>query len=296
MLQEVAPHRLPDGALEMVRTLDLARDPYLDDHRLDGVPVLPAAVALELIAEAASVAAPGHEVVCVEDFRVLGGVVLESGARSLRVLAAPAIPDAAGTGLRVEVGIAEPGSRRHCYRAHVRMGRERAAPHAPGLPPLAGATAFPMSVRDAYEKWLFHGPRFQGITAVAGISENGLSATLSPSSPRDCLRGASAASWLIDPVVIDSAFQLAILWSRMNTGMTPLPSRFRRYHRFAPLTAPALHCELRAESAEGGHLLTTHVELSDGHGRLLGRLEGMEFSCSESLNRLAGHPAPEPAR
>ena len=45
------------------RTLDLARDLYLRDHRLDGRPVLPFAVAMELMAEVAAAGWPDREVV-----------------------------------------------------------------------------------------------------------------------------------------------------------------------------------------------------------------------------------------
>src|SRR2546423_62472 len=44
---------MTERSLEIVRTLDPEHDLYLQDHRLDGRPVLPFAVALELMAEVA---------------------------------------------------------------------------------------------------------------------------------------------------------------------------------------------------------------------------------------------------
>ena len=56
------PKRTAGGGLELVRRLDLARDRFLGDHRVDGQPVLPFAVAMELMAEAAAAARPDREV------------------------------------------------------------------------------------------------------------------------------------------------------------------------------------------------------------------------------------------
>ena len=51
LLHGATVRTLPDGRSEAVCRLSLARHRYLRDHQLDGVPVLPAMMALELIAE-----------------------------------------------------------------------------------------------------------------------------------------------------------------------------------------------------------------------------------------------------
>ncbi|HEY0583240.1 MAG TPA: SDR family NAD(P)-dependent oxidoreductase, partial [Chloroflexota bacterium] len=63
--------RHADGSGELLHTLDVGRDPYLNDHRLDGRPVLPFAMALELMAEAAGLGWPQLEVTTVSEQRVL---------------------------------------------------------------------------------------------------------------------------------------------------------------------------------------------------------------------------------
>jgi NAD(P)-dependent dehydrogenase (short-subunit alcohol dehydrogenase family) len=50
------------AGIEAVRKLELARDRYLHDHRVDGHPVLPFAAAMELMAEAAALTSPGTKV------------------------------------------------------------------------------------------------------------------------------------------------------------------------------------------------------------------------------------------
>ena len=46
---------------------------YLQEHAIDGTPVLPAAAALEIVAESAATLWPGWTVVEVRDFRLMKG-------------------------------------------------------------------------------------------------------------------------------------------------------------------------------------------------------------------------------
>jgi len=52
-------------------TLDPARQPFLNDHRIDGVPVLPGVMGIEAFAEIAKLAAPGRRVADIEDVEFL---------------------------------------------------------------------------------------------------------------------------------------------------------------------------------------------------------------------------------
>jgi acyl transferase domain-containing protein/NAD(P)H-dependent flavin oxidoreductase YrpB (nitropropane dioxygenase family) len=274
------------GLFEEEYVLDPATELYLGDHLLDGKPVFPAAMAMELMAEAAQRAASGLVVVGLESFRLFRGIVLENGPKPILV-SARALPDAAGE-TRLEVSLADRADGRPCYRATVLLDRGLAQAATIARPPLVGLRPFAVPVDEAYRRWLFQGPIFQGIVAIQGIGEDGMLATLRPSSPARCLRRAHAGAWLIDPVVVDSAFQLAILWARAHTDMTPLPAGFRRYHRFAPLRGESVEADLRVKASAGGQVLEIEVAFLGPDGRLLGFLQEMQLACSRSLNRLAG--------
>ena len=62
-----------EPSLQALYTFELARDRYLGDHRIDGRPVLPFAVAMELMAELAATAAPGRQVAGLRTIRLLSG-------------------------------------------------------------------------------------------------------------------------------------------------------------------------------------------------------------------------------
>ncbi|MGH8929118.1 MAG: SDR family NAD(P)-dependent oxidoreductase [Egibacteraceae bacterium] len=273
-------------ATVLTRMLDPDRDHYLRDHQLDGHPVLPAAVAMELMAEAAAATRPGYEVAELRDLRLLKGVILDDGPRPVIVRTAAARP-LEGGGIALDLTIADDRSGRIGYRAEVVL--RPALPAAPRLPgrSLSTLEPFPMPLEQAYDELLFQGPLLRGITRIEGIDDEGLVATLAPSSPQRCLAACAAGSWIVDPVVIDSAFQLCILWARTRLDMTPLPARIRRFRRFAPFPDGPLRCDFRAQVRAGGHILDTQFAFTDREGRLLAIIEDMEAACSRSLNRLA---------
>jgi hypothetical protein len=150
---------------------------------------------------------------------------------------------------------------------------------------------FDMTVSEAYRRWLFHGPIFHGIQHIEGISSKGLVAQLRTSSPQQCLAsngGGVWTSWLIDPIVFDSALQTIIVWTRAHLDATPLPSRFRRYQRFATRAGSSVLCYLQVTSPPANGLFSVDIAFVGEDGRLIGLLEEMEAPSSKSLNRLAG--------
>jgi hypothetical protein len=279
----------PGGAVEVVRVLDPAQDLYLHDHQLDNKPVLPAAVAMELMAEVAEQGWPDYELIGIQSFRVLSGVVLKNGPRPIRVVArAETQPEQERLELAVDIAIVDLVNNHTYYRATALLGERLPSPPLYQLMPEDTLRPFPASVEMAYKQWLFQGPLFQGITKIDGINEEGVVASFAPSSPDRLVRGASSTRWLIDPVVVDSAFQLSILWARVHFDMTSLPARFRSFRRFAPMASAPVRCDFRGRASAGGHILETQYAFLSAEGQLLALLEDMEFSCSHSLNRLAG--------
>ncbi len=278
-----------NGSLEFVRELDLSRDLYLNDHRLDGQPVMPLAMATELMAEAVAHGWPEMQVAAVSELRVLQGIVLEKSTKTVRVVAKPkpgATPDFAHVAVEV-FGTGKP-ARMH-YRATVELARR--LPHTPSLTPtpLADGGAFSMTIADLYRLWLFHGPMFQGISHVDSVGPSGIKAMLTTSSPAKWIAGAPKGQWLIDPLMFDSALQLLVLWARKHWDMTALPSGFQTFRRFAASSGPNILCEMRIRPNTGGQTIHADIFFMDAAtGQLLSVLEDMQGACSQALNRLAG--------
>ena len=276
------------------RWLDPSKDLYLTDHRIDGVEVLPMAVASEFMAEVVQQAWPELQVVGVRDLQLLHGVVLEGGPREVSVVARPQVEPSyerpgggPGVDVHVELRDAEGGGKPY-YRATVEL-----SDRPPGAPRfevdgLSSLPPFEAGVEQAYRQWLFHGPLLQGITRIEGLGARGVAATLQPSPPGRCLKGVTSGEWLIDPVVFDSGLQLFLLWARANVDKTPLPSRFTRLRRYAPIGSEPVRCYLRVLEKSRDPVFYIDVHFVGADGRLLWSLEEMEGVCTRALNRLGG--------
>jgi len=287
MLREATTLPGKGGAIEVLRRLDPLRDRYLYDHQLNGSPVLPMALACELMAEVAALACSGLELVAVRDLQVLHGIVMGNGPRNLRIVATPC-GRASGEATQVEVTITDMvDARRPYYRAVVELASKLSSPGPIQLPSFGELRSFPLSAEEAYRQWLFQGPLFRGLVAVHGVQADGISGSLRPSFPDEFFTGGREAAWLLDPVVIDSGLQLLILWTRLHWDMTPLPSRFRAYWRFGPLSGPRVDCRARIRPESGAGILRADLFFHDGEGRVLGVLEDVEGACRRPVDRMA---------
>jgi NAD(P)-dependent dehydrogenase (short-subunit alcohol dehydrogenase family) len=290
LLENVQLKRTNGGAVEVARTLDPAYDLYLQDHVLEGKPVFPAAMAMEMMAELAQRAWPERRVVAIELLQILQGIILDNGRKEIRVTARPktdSINNSSQMNVDLEIGQGD-GVARPYYRARVLMQERAPDPPLFDAEKFSNLQPFPMTVEEAYRRWLFQGPRLHGISTIEGMNEKGICAILKPSSLGECFYHQTAGEWLIDPVVLDSSFQLAILWERAHHDMTPLPVRISSYRIYGSLSNSPVRCYVEAESSDEGQLLKANLYYLDGANRMLGILEGLECSCSKALNRLAG--------
>jgi NAD(P)-dependent dehydrogenase (short-subunit alcohol dehydrogenase family) len=298
LLDGALPKLVGHGLVEVERILHPAADRYLQDHRLDQQPVFPMAMAMELMAEVAQKAWPEWKVVGIRSLRVLRGIIVGEASVEIRVMARSQAhsPDN-NLGLDIDVQIVEKTQpNQPCYRATVQMREQFLEPvlYDPGF--LSDLRPFPMTVDESYRRWLFHGPSLQGIATIEGINDQGVCGILIPSTPARCLFPEATGHWIVDPVLLDCSFQLAILWERAHHDMTPLPSRFTSYCRFGSLVDGPIRCCLKAQSSAGGQNLLTDIYFIDGTGQVMAVLEEMEFSCSKALNRLAGSVSAEAQR
>ena len=277
------------ATFEVVRTLDPAYDRYLDHHRLDGKPVLPAAVAMEFMLEVAQAGWPEWQAVAIRDMQVLQGVKLEHGRpKAIRILAKPLTEAATNsTGLSLDITITDPAKPR-ILNYHAIVDLRAQFPAAPDYELPAFVQPFPLSVAEAYNQWLFHGPIFQAITQIAGLTETDFVAHVRPSTPQTAMNDTAPGEWLLDPVVVDSALQMSILWSRAQLNMTTLIARVKKFQLYGSLSAQPVNCHLDITNDAAGHTLTIDIAFVADNGKLVALAEAIEFPYTEALNRLAG--------
>ncbi|MCB1994310.1 MAG: SDR family NAD(P)-dependent oxidoreductase [Burkholderiaceae bacterium] len=280
----------PTGEQDIAWRLDPARHHYLLDHVFDGQIVLPAAVALEALAEAVQGLYPGWQVTEVRDHRLLKGVDLRQGARDLRITVAPA-PYGSSEGFEVAATLQSelaPGRWVPHYRATVRL-EQGGLPEA--LPVERSRHADRALTADqAYGDWLCHGPILQLMDHFEGLSPAGAAVQVRSTLPSAWLTGwpAEASNWLFDPGLLDAAAQLAWVWARAYRDETALPARFGRVLRFAQVLPAQLRMQFDRVEVADASLVRANVYFLDDKGRCVLMIEDLESIGSAALNRIGG--------
>jgi NAD(P)-dependent dehydrogenase (short-subunit alcohol dehydrogenase family)/acyl carrier protein len=286
LLAGQAVERRADGSI-VARVLLDRRQPALADHCIDGKAVMPVMLGLALMAEVAQAGQPEWQVTTVEDLRMQAGISLTNARRELILHAERTSSAAAESAWRVRITTAETGVR-VLYQATVQL--------APGYPPAPDrlpveriATAWETPAEKLYDEWLFHGPLYQAIQSFVGANAQGIDAIVQPSDagqfmnrPQD--QAASAARWLVDPVVLDVAPQLGIVWARRTHDVAMLPNRVARFHIYEPFGAEPLETLFRIQPGSDAEVFRADVYFVRA-GRLLAQLQGLEGAGSQQLNR-----------
>jgi acyl transferase domain-containing protein len=229
------PNPLPSADLlpAFERAVDVATHPVLKSHVLDGLAVLPVALHLEWLAHAAMHGNPGLQFHGFNDLRVTNGVKVEAGAQvPIRALAGKATKQDKLFIVPVELrGRRKDGRELLFSRAEIVLAP--ALPKAPVADAPPAVTPVSYTVPKAYQEFLFHGADLQGIAEIAGRSPKAFVATAFPAPPpADWFEFPLRSGWVADPLVLDAAFQMMILWTQGEHGTGSLPSFIGRYRQF----------------------------------------------------------------
>ncbi len=273
-----------DLAKVFERPLDVASTPILESHVMDGRPVLPMALILEWLAQGAMTRNPGMVCLGVDDLRLLKGVVLrEALPETIRALAGKGVRRDGNSVVPVELrGVLADGREVLHARGEVVLGD-----HYPEIPPAFDEPPLPpiaMTAREIYRDVLFHGPDLQGIVAVEGCGDGGIAATVSAApSPSEWVVNPLRNQWLTDPLALDCAFQMMILWSVERTGSGSLPTFIGRYRQFRR-AFPAEGVRVVARITEASpHKARADVDFLDDRGQPVARIEDYECVIDASL-------------
>jgi NAD(P)-dependent dehydrogenase (short-subunit alcohol dehydrogenase family)/acyl carrier protein len=261
------------------------RHVFLQDHQIDGKPVLPMMAALEMLAAVAAASKPGASLTAIRNLRNLNGITYPDGnGRSFHVEGSHAA--APGSAHCLELALKTASSGQLHYRGRVEFGGATPAP--PARLKLVNSRPFPLSLPEAYNQWLFHGPLLAGITDIVAMGDNGIIGRLKTVGLEKLIRPSSGGDWMVDPVITDSSLQLVLLWARATHDQTPLPSALDAYHHVHPLhRASEILCEIEIARVPASPTLHSRHVFYDQDNRLLGWMEGMESTMSKALNRIS---------
>jgi hypothetical protein len=269
-------------------TLTVDDYPFIRSHVIDGKAVLPMAMIVEWLAHGALHGNPGFRFHGFNGLRICKGVVFDQDAACiLHVMAGRAEKRDSLYIVPVELtGSSSDGRSLLHARAEIVLATRlpegiRSIVDLPTTPYAQGSTAIYDRER------LFHGPDLQGIEQVGGCSPKGITALVKAApQPASWVQQPLRNIWLTDPLVVDSAFQLMILWSFERFGSGSLPSFAGRYRQFQD-TYPHDGAQIVIRvTAEREHGASADMEFLDRNsGKLIARLEDYECVIDPSLQQ-----------
>jgi NAD(P)-dependent dehydrogenase (short-subunit alcohol dehydrogenase family) len=217
----------PARGLVVETTLDPAEHGFLNDHRIDGTPVLPGVMGMEAFAEVAGLAFPDRIVVAVEEVDFLAPFKFyRDEPRTLTVEAQftidgdDVIADCRLLGSRVLPNQDQPQVSVH-FTGRVRLAGEAPKPATMEVPAASADGVVPADIYAIY----FHGPAYQ---VLEGAWRQGSAAVGRMSDDLPDNHHPADLPLRITPRLIELCFQTAGIWEMGTEGVMGLPMRVGR--------------------------------------------------------------------
>jgi len=282
------PTRLKDReslALTFSRELDVNHFPVLGAHVIGGKPVVPFALMAEWLGHGALHGNPGLKFCGIDDMRLLKGIKLDRVKKTIRLMAGKTVKN----GNRFEVDLelrdgVKDGREVIHSRAKAVLGDRPMQPPAYELPRDLAVENYARPVADIYQSILFHGHDLHGIKRIMNCSPLGMTAKLASAPPPvNWMKEPLRSRWISDPLVLDCAFQMAIVWCHEQVDKLCLPSycaSYRQYRDSFPTDGVTAVLEVREVSE---HKLCGDFIFLDSNHTVVARLRGYEAVMDVSL-------------
>ncbi|MGH3311065.1 MAG: 4'-phosphopantetheinyl transferase superfamily protein, partial [Streptomyces sp.] len=255
------PATQPPPDVPAVLRVDVAEMPYLLDHCFfrqrpdwpddaDRWPIVPATTVIRHLMDIAERAVPGMRAVAVREVRLL---------KWIEAIPAADVPVTVRRLAPGQIEVALTGS----SRAIVELAPDHAAPPVPWTTEAATERVPDMRAEQLYtERWMFHGPRFQGVSELTAIGDRHVRGVLTaPQAP-----GA----------LLDNVGQLLGYWIMATlterTTVFPVSMDQLRFHGPEPRAGERLTCSIRITEVTDS-TLTADMQLVH-EGRVWAELTG----------------------
>ena len=227
-------------SLLIKRKIDLQQYPILSDHVLGGKPVVPLALIAEWLGHSALHENPGLLFHGIDALRLLNGIKLDQKKKLIRLMAGKPRRKEAFFEVDVEIrnGQVDGNDVIHSRATALLVDQLPPAPKYKAFPIKQEANSFNQRIPELYDKVLFHGERLKGIQSILSFSAAGMTARLKTApEPKNWMADPLRSQWIIDPLVLDCAFQMALIWCNEQFGKRCLPSfaaSYRQYRQAFP--------------------------------------------------------------
>ncbi len=257
--------------------------PWLADHAIEGVPVLPATAVLEMALAAAWLRRPDARAVEVVDVELRRPLPFDKGrSREIRTIV---IGEDGDWELSSRPRLADEPLTLHAVARLATAGDRQAVPLLNERKPARGEVDAETLYRLAAQLGLNYGSQFRTVTRIELLGSDEALAHLDASVIDEPLD-----RYLIHPALVDGALQglLALIAEHHADleGASFLPWRFGRVRIAAPFGRPACRARLRVTRL-GTRSASADIALFDAAGEIVGELSDCWFRRVELTRRVA---------
>jgi acyl transferase domain-containing protein/phosphopantetheinyl transferase (holo-ACP synthase) len=273
----------PGAELVAQRVVDPAEDRYLLDHtlgrsvsrtdpELHALALMPLAMSVEILAEAASCLLPELVVTGLRDLRAHRWLAFGETPKTLELRARRLQAEDGCERVRVE--LRDLSDEQLADEALVEATVLLADGYRPAPAPMAVALENARPSRWAserlYDEAMFHGPLWQGVRDVELIAAAGARAQLEALPRVGMLRDEQQPSFVLDPVALDAAGQVIGFWAAetFDEARVVFPFRLAALDVYGP--PPAAGAQLSCSAAItpiGAQLISSDIDVLDASGR-----------------------------
>ena len=279
--------RQPGPVASWLNYLDPQQVPWLADHAVEGVAVLPAAAVLEMALAAARLRRPDAAAVEVADVELRRPLPFDNGRpREVRSVVSAEDGDFE---LLSRLRLTEEPLTLHAVARLVAAGDLPPPPRlddpAAAASAIDGATLYRLAGRFGLD----YGPRFRTVRRVDRLADGTVLVDLDAS-----VVGAAGDDYLVHPALLDGALQgllaLTADEDRDAAGVSLLPWRFGRVRIMAPFGRSVCRAWLRL-TRRGIRSVSADIVLFDEKGAAIGELTDCWFRRVELSHRVAPEDA-----
>ncbi len=263
--------------------VELSRFPVLAAHVIKGKPVVPMALMIEWSAVAAMHAHPGLRYIGFNHLNVLKGIILEpDGMYHLQFFVGKATPSENEFVVPVEIhGMGPNGQTPMHARSDVVLASVLPPPPDPDTQPVT--EPYPHHRSHIYQNLLFHGDVLAGIQQIRGISSDHIIGNVRTApGPSEWISQPIRNRWITEPLVLDSGFQMVILWCLHQLDAPSLPCGIRHYRQYQSTFPSPSRVSIHITSHPANHVQGDMLIQSD-EGAVIATMSGFEFITDPSL-------------
>ncbi|MBE9049539.1 SDR family NAD(P)-dependent oxidoreductase [Nostocales cyanobacterium LEGE 11386] len=261
------------------RQMTLEGNPFLYDHVIAGVPVLPATCAMSWIINSCEEIYPGYKLFSYQDFKILKGITFNETLAKEYILEIEELAkfNSEKIELKAKIWSKNPAGKTH-YHFSAQLNLQREIPTIPIYESinLVEDNIITATKKDFYQNGgatLFHGPAFQEVQRVLNITPEKITTECLWTKLSPQKEGQFPVRW-VNPYTTDLSMHALWIWTQHFHQEGCLPGKVEKFEQFAPTPHNEpfyVSCEVKTKTASSA---IADFIIHDKQGKIYSRMLG----------------------